>query len=486
MNQNNKNSVRKNYIYNTILQIAILIVPFITTPYVSRVLGADNIGKYSFSSSIVTYFTLVAALGTNTYGQRKIAFSRDDKELLSRTFWNTFIFRCILSLFSLTLYIVYLVMFNRFNSLNMIVACNIFDVAIGVTWFFQGVEEFKKITLRSLCVRLILLAGIFIFVKCENDLWKYATIMMVASVFGNLIMWLSIPKYIKKVDQIHPFNGFKEIWLIFLPSIAIQVYTILDKSMIGIITKSDYANGCYEQSERIARLAITVVTSVGTVILPRVANLFHNHNLDEAKRYVYMAFRVVWMISLPIMFGLIATSSFFIPLFLGDGFEDSVTLLCIFSLLVLAVSLAYIVGLSYLVPTNQQNVYTAAVTTAACVNFVLNILLIPRFSAFGAAFASVIAEFLGTAIQLVYCIFKKQLNAKQIFAPSWKYIISSVVMFIVVLSVKQMLDGGFFSLCILIISGVISYTFVLLVLKDSFFISNIKKVLKIIAKAFHK
>lgn len=483
----NKNvSVKKNYIYNTVLQVAILIIPFITTPYISRVLGADNIGKYSFSSAMVTYFTLIAALGTNTYGQRKIAFYRDDKELLSRAFWNTFFLRCIMSFISMILYIVYMIVFDRLNVLNIIVAVNIFDVAISVTWFFQGVEEFKKITLRSLCVRLILLAGIFIFVKNENDLWKYATIMMAVSIFGNLIMWFSLPKFIKKVNHINPFNGLKEICMIFLPSIAIQVYTILDKSMIGIITESDYANGCYEQSERMARLAITVVTSVGTVILPRVANLYHNNNLDEAKRYVYLAFRVVWMISLPIVLGLIAISSVFIPLFLGEGFDDSITLLCIFSLLVLAVSLAYIVGLSYLVPTNQQNVYTVAVTIAACVNFLINILLIPKYSAFGAAIASVIAEFVGTAIQLLYCISKKQLEAKQIFISSWKYAISSVAMFIVVLAVKQKMNSGFLSLCILIVCGVIVYSFSLLVLRDSFFLNNLKNTFKRVPKAFHK
>lgn len=481
-----KKSVKKNFIYNTVLQIAILVVPFITTPYISRVLGADNIGKYSFSSAMVTYFTLIAALGTSTYGQRKIAFYRDDKELLSCAFWNTFVFRCIMSIISMILYTGYLFVFDRLNALNIIVACNIFDVAIGVTWFFQGVEEFKKITLRSLCVRLILLIGVFVFVKNDNDLWKYAMLMMAASVFGNLIMWVSIPKYIKKVKQIHPFDGFKEICLIFLPTIAIQIYTILDKSMIGIITKSDYANGCYEQSERIARLAITVVTSVGTVILPRVANLYHNHNLEEAKRFVYLAFRVVWMISMPIMLGLIAVSSVFIPLFLGDGFDDSIVLLCVFSFLVLAVSLAYIVGLSYLVPTNQQNIYTAAVTIAAGVNFLLNVLLIPKFSAFGAAISSVIAETVGTVIQLYYCVSKKQLNAKLIFAPSWKYIISSIAMLIALLAIKQQLNGGWASLGILVVSGVLVYSFGLLVLRDSFFLINTKKVLNRISKVFHR
>lgn len=176
-----------------------------------------------------------------------------------------------------------------------------------------------------------------------------------------------------------------------------------------------------------ARLAMTVVTSIGTVVLPRVANLFQKSNLDEAKRYVYQAFRVVWLLAIPIMFGLMGVSSVFIPLFLGSGFDDAIGLLCIFSILVLVVSLAYVTGISYLIPTKQQNVYTAAVTIAAIVNFCMNLILIPRVGVFGAAIASIVAETIGTAIQIIYCISKKQLNAKQIFCALlevsliWKY-----------------------------------------------------------------
>lgn len=154
---------------------------------------------------------------------------------------------------------------------------------------------------------------------------------------------------------------------------------------------------------------------IGTVVLPRVANLFQKSNLDEAKRYVYQAFRVVWLLAIPIMFGLMGVSSVFIPLFLGSGFDDAIGLLCIFSILVLVVSLAYVTGISYLIPTKQQNVYTAAVTIAVIVNFCMNLILIPRVGVFGAAIASIVAETIGTAIQIIYCISKKQLNAVWLF-----------------------------------------------------------------------
>ena len=473
-----KISVKSNILYNAVFQVLILIVPFITTPYISRVLGAENIGKYSYASAMVTYFILFAALGSTTYGQRKVAYYREERNELSRIFWNTFLFRSVMSVFALILYFGYVYFIEGLNPINLIMALSIVNVAFDVSWFFQGLEDFKNVVLRNVVVRLFCLVGIFVFIKTSEDIWVYVFILMLSQICGSLSMWRLIPRHISLVRKAKPFEGIKEIIQIFLPTIAIQVYTILDKSMIGWITGSDYSNGCYEQSERIARLAMTVVTSVGTVVLPRVANLFHKDNMDEAKRYVYMAFRVVWMMAIPIMFGLSSVSSVFIPLFLGDGFSDAIDLLCIFSVLVLVVSLAYVVGLSYLVPTKQQNVYTGAGTGAACVNFVINLGLIPRIGAFGAAIASVIAETVGTLIQIIYCVVKKQLSSTQIFAPCWKYFLSGVTMFIVVSSLKVVCSKGIVSLCVLITTGVLCYTIMLLILKDDFFISNLSKLTK--------
>ncbi len=471
-------SVKKNFIYNSVFQVLTLLVPFVTTPYVSRVLGAENIGKYSYSSAMVTYFTLLAALGSTIYGQRKIAYYRDNKKEMSRVFWNTFFFRCIMSLISFFLYFIYVVFFEGINLINIIIALSILNVALDISWFYQGIEDFKNVVIRNLIVRIICLSGIFVFIKTTNDTWKYVLILMLAQILGSLSMWRMMPQYVCFEKKINPFDGFKDIILIFLPSIAIQVYTILDKSMIGWITGSDYANGCYEQSERIARLALTTVTSIGTVVLPRVANLFQKDNLDEAKRYVYQAFRVVWLLAIPIMFGLMGVSSVFIPLFLGSGFGDAIGMLCIFSILVLVVSLAYVAGISYLIPTKQQNVYTVAVTIAAIVNFCMNLFFIPRIGAFGAAIASVVAETVGTTIQIMYCIVKKQLKAKQIFAPCWKYLVSGIVMLLIVEILKKEFSTGIISLCLLVFAGALSYTVILLLLRDRFFIDNINKFLK--------
>lgn len=470
-------SVEKNFIYNVVLQCATLIVPFITTPYVSRVLGADNLGVYSFAMAMVTYFTLVSTLGSNIYGQRKVAFYRDDKEAMSRAFWNNVAFRFVMSMAALVLYLGYVAAFEDWNIIYLIMALHIIYSVFDITWFFIGIEDFKNVGIRNLLVRLISLAGIYIFVKDAGDTWKYTIIVAVSYMMGGLSMWFMLSDKIKFVRDIHPFDGFKDNLLIFLPSVATQVYMVLDKSMIGWITKSDYANGCYDMSERIARLALTVVTALGGVILPRIANLYHHNDEEAIKGYVYKAYRTVGMIGIPMMFGLMAVSSVFIPIFLGQGYDDSVGLLIIFSALIFVVGEAYVMGISYLVSTEQQNVYTMTVTVAAVVNFIMNLCLIPVIGAFGAAIASVTAEFVALLIQIVYCVRKKGFMGSKFVTPLIKYIIAGLIMLTVVLMTKTILGSGILDLVIYIIIGTIAYMACLFLMHDELFIGAFDKMI---------
>ena len=476
MKEKKKNSIKKKVIYNTLFQALILFVPFITTPYVSRVLGADNIGQYSYATAFVTYFSVVSNLGYSIHGHRVVAYNRGDKAKLSATFWDIFFFRLFMVLGTLTIYILFLIYFDGVSTVKLIASLNIINVVADISWFFQGLEDFKKTVTRSLFVKIISLISIFVFVRTKNDTWIYTLIICGSVVLGNLSLWRLLPQYVFPPQHIHPFSEFKQMLSVFLPTVATQVYMILDKTMIGWITKSDYSNGCYEQSEKIARAVITIVTSVGAVVLPRVANLYYKKDISGAKHYVYKAYMIVWAMSLPLMAGLLSVSSWFMPIYLGSGYELSIPLVNIFSLLIISVSLAYVTGVSYLIPTNQQNIYTISVSIAALVNLVMNFLLIPQYGAIGAAIASVLAETIGTLIQLCYCFINKQLIPKNVFASAWKYLIASIGMYIVVTFVKNKLIMSIQNLFILIIIGAICYFLILIILRDYLIISFIKKL----------
>lgn len=474
---NKKESVKKNFIYNLVFQVLIYLVPLVTTPYVSRVLGADNIGRYSYAMSIVTYFTMIAVLGTATYGGRAIAYNRSDPEKLSESFWNIFSFRLITTIISIALYFIYLMIFDYpIDTLEVIVVLNIINVAIDINWLFTGLEKFKQTVLRGLAVKLGGLVGIFIFVRSVDDTWKYGVILLGATILGNFSLWRYLPKLVKKPTKIRPFTEIKDIILVFLPTIATQIYMVLDKSMIGWIAKSNYENGCYEQSEKIVRVILIIITSAATVILPRVASLYSEKKIEEAKEYIYKGYRLVLFFAIPLTFGLIVTSSLFMPIYLGPGYQMANELLVIFSGILIPVGLASITGLAYLVPTKQQNVYTLSVTVAAVANFGLNMCLIRNIGAYGAALASVAAETIGTVIQIWYCVAKKQLSLKRIFLPSYKYFVSGLLMFAATLVIKKTVSPSFWGLMEIVIAGGFIYFILLLLLKDDLLLSIIKKI----------
>lgn len=474
-------SVKKNFIYNFTFQVILLLIPLLTAPYISRVLGADNIGKYSYATAMATYFTIVATFGSTIYGQRLIAFKRNEKSELSEAFWDIFWFRLFSGTIFLGLYYIYLGIFSQIDLLTIMISLNIVNVIADVTWFYQGIEEFKKTVVRSLVIKIICLVLIFVFVKNDSQTWLYALFFTGSLLIGNIILWIPLHKYISLPKSFHPFKHMKGMFWVFIPAIASQVYTVLDKSMIGWITNSDYANGCYEQSERLARAALTVVTSIGAVVLPRVANLFENKNLETAKNYIYKAYRIVWALGIPIMVGIILVSDLFIPIYLGDGFELSIILLQIFSALVIFVSMSYVTGISYLIPTNQHNVYTISTIIAALLNFVMNLFMINLYGAVGAAISSIVAEGVGLLIQLSYCFISKQLSLKKIFYPALKYIIAAAVMAIVVILLKLIIPSNILGLIVLVVAGAFAY-FITLVIERDMIVNNIFGTVKSMLK----
>ena len=219
-------SLKKNFIYNVSYQLLMLIAPFVVTPYVSRVLGVDNIGLYSYANSIVSYFMLVAVLGTTTYAQRAIGYSQKDKEERSRKFWEIVIFRLLTSAVTLGGYMIYAFLIAPQNQrlICLILAMNIINSALDISWFLQGMEEFGKTTLFSTLFRIASIVSIFVFVKSADDLWLYVLFSIVYNVIGNLLLWALLPKYICKVRNIHPLKDTKTILQMFLPTIAKIVF----------------------------------------------------------------------------------------------------------------------------------------------------------------------------------------------------------------------------------------------------------------------
>ena len=475
-------SIKKNFIYNIIYQLFMLIAPLIVTPYVSRILGAEGIGLYSYANSIVSYFLLVAVLGTATYGQRAVSYVQDDKESRSRAFWEVFILRTLTSFVTLAAYLLF-AFFTAGSgqfTIYLILALNILNTVFDITWFMQGMEEFGKISTRSIIFRLLSIISVFIFVKSPDDLWLYVLFMTVYTVLGNITLWLYLPKYLCRVRGIKPFRDIKAVLQLFIPTVAIQLYTVLDKSMIGWFANGYSENGYYEQSEKIIKMATTAVTALGTVMIPRIAKVFKTGNMELLKNYIYKSYRFIWMLAIPITFGLIAITSVFVPVFFGSGYEKCEILIPIFSLLTIVIGLSNVTGMQYLVPIGKQNVMTMTVTVGAVVNLMFNLILIPRFYSVGASIASVLAETCVTVVGFLYLKKKKMIELKPVFVSSIKYWIAGGVMIGLLFLIKYFLPVTVWSLVVLIVCGILIYVLMLVVLRDSFALEIIQKGLEML------
>lgn len=468
----NSKSITKNYLYNLIYQILLIVIPIITTPYVSRVLGADGVGKYSFSNSIVSYFVIFASLGFIYYAQREIAKYQDNKKKQSEIFWEIITVRSVSVLTALIVYFTVIVLGvfkEEYTLLMIILSINILAVAFDISFLFAGNEDFSKTVLTNTVVRILNVISIFVFVKDRNDLWKYVLITVLTVLTANASLAVYAKNYLCKIEikSLRPIRHIKPAVILFLPTIAISVYTYLDKTMIGVITGSEFENGFYEQAEKIVKIVMTVVTSLGTVMIPRNANAFERKDIKAIRQNIYRSVRFVLFLGIPMMIGLIAVSDNIVPWFLGDGYYKSANIMKILSVLILAIGLSNVFGLQYLIPAGEDKKFTISVTCGAITNFLLNLVLIRLFKSYGAAIATIVAE-IAVAV-IMFCFIRKNISLREILKSSIKYLISGIIMFVPCFMLGRILEPSIINTFIIVFTGVVVYLICLILLRDEFF-----------------
>ena len=471
-----KNSLVKNYVYNTLYQILVIFLPIITTPYVSRVLGANNIGIYSYTLSITTYFILFGSLGISLYGQREIAYLQGNPEKYSKVFWEIIFLRIItMSVSLLTFYFSFILNSNEYSFYYTILIFEIIASIFDISWFFQGLEEFKKTIVRNIFVKFLSVIFIFLFVKQPEHLIYYFLIYVLSNLFGNLSLWLYLPKYLKKINikKINIFRHLKPIILLFIPQIAIQIYTVLDKVMIGSIILDKTEVGFYEQSQKVIKILLSIVSSLGTVMLPRIANSFAKNDDERINNYMYKSLNATLIISIPMIFGIFAVADNFVPLFFGEGYNNVIILMQVIAPIILMIGLSGNIGSQYLLTTKQQGKFTLSVIIGAIVNFIINILLIPKYGALGASIGTVIAESIVTISQIIMTY--NQIDYKNIFNSFVKYSCFSFLMYASCYLVNYFNMNDIFSLLLKFLVGISIYFIMLFIKKDKFTFDVLKR-----------
>ena len=478
----NKKSVAKNYVYNSLYQILILIVPLFTTPYLSRVLGAEAIGIYSYTLSITTYFVLFGSLGVAMYGQREIAYNQDNEYQRSKTFFEILIMRFVTIGIALFIFYLGFCTHGDYITYYKILILELVANSLDISWFFQGLEEFKKTVFRNTIVKLVSVVCVFVFVKDQNDLIKYFLIYVLSNLIGNISLWVYLPKYVKKVKfgEIKVFKHLKPTIALFIPQVAMQIYTVLDKTMIGMIVEDKSEVGFYEQAQKIIKLLLAIATSLGTVMIPRMANTFASGDKEKLKNYMYKSFGFILFLAFPLMFGIISVANKFVPIFYGAGYEKVAYIISIISPIILAIGLSNVIGSQYLIPTKQQKKFTISVTIGAIINFVFNIIFINLWQSVGASIATVIAEYTVTGIQ--FYLVRNEISIVEVIKLLRNYFIASIIMFIVSLLIGLLILDNLISIIIQVFLGIIIYIGILFLMKDKIIFEGIelfkKKFLK--------
>lgn len=475
------NKVIKNYFYNASYQILLVVLPIIVTPYISRVLGASGVGTYNYTNSITQFFMVFGCIGLSLYGQREVAYYQNDIKKRSIVFFEILFMRAISLSVSLIIFYLCFVVNFRYSNIFAIQMIDIISYIFDVSWFFQGMEEFKKIVLRNFVIRIICVAAIFIFVKNPSDLSIYVFIYSFTLLAGNLSLWFYLPKYVNRVNlrKIHLKKHIKPTLTIFLPQVASTVYSLLDKTMIEIITESTEEVAYYSQSQMIIRTIAEVINSLGTTLMPRIAYLYKSGNKDEVKKYMNASIRFVLAFATAFAFGIMAVSQNFVPWFFGDGFDKVIPNLMILSPILILMGMTGILGTQYLVAIGRQKQYAIAIISAAIVNFGLNIVFIHFFASCGAALASILAECTSCLVMIFFL--KNDFNFFEVFKAFLKYIVFGLIMMSFVILIGNKLTASILNTFVLVIIGASIYIILLIISKDSiisFVLNGIKNKVK--------
>lgn len=478
-------SLKANYFFNLVNSISQLIFPIITFPYASRVLLVEGIGQVDFFTSIISYVTLFTCLGIPMYAVREVARVRENQNMLSLITTEILLLHAFLAILG------YLVVFflcafvpqiHENVKLFLILSSTIFFTAIGCEWFYQGIEDFKYVAIRGILVKVISVILLFCFVKTKDDLLIYGVYNVIGVLGGNIFNFIRLHKYINyselPIKNLNPLRHLKPAIHIFAYNVIISVYLQLNSVLLGFL-KDAVAVGYFCAATKVLTLTMRLSSSLVTVMIPRASNLLASNKIEEFKSVIQKSYDYIIAISLPLVIGLIFTSKSIILLLSGEEFIPSILASQIVSLNILTVGISGIVGLQVLYPLNKFNIVIISTLIGALTNVVLNILLVPIYGHYGTAFSYMFAEFVVT---LTMCIIGyKYIPIVFIKRSHMNYIIASLFMTVVLVSVHSFNLSAIYSLMMMFILGVASYFIILYFLKDTIVLEILvytKKLLK--------
>ncbi|CAK1223571.1 flippase [Fructobacillus evanidus] len=453
--------VIKNYLYNMGYQVLLIIVPLVTMPYISRVLGPHGLGVYAYTNSIISYFVLLANLGIDAYGSRQIAYVREDFEKRSQVFWEITILKVFTTAVACLLLLLYLPFAGNLRVLMVAQALSLIAVMFDMSWYFVGIEDFQKSVTRNVLIKLASLVLIFIFVRHATDTLIYIIITSGSSLAGNAALVPFLKKEVKRIPfgQLNVQKHFLPALLLFVPQIGMQLYLVANKTILGMMDTVT-AVGFFSSADSIVRLGMTMVSAISTALSPRISHLIAEKKVSSVERYMQEAFEIINAVAIPLALGLMIVTTKFVPIFFGPGYGMVAKLMIIESPAIMITSWSVAITSQYLILADMTREYMWSTVIGALSNIIFNYFLILNFGVYGTVYATLLSEGLVVSY-LMFCI-RKQLHIRQVFFfEFYKLIIAGLLMAGIVYCLDLWLPTTILAIVIEVVVGVLSYALLL-------------------------
>ena len=475
--------IKKNFVYNIILTLSSYIISLIVFPYVARTLGVEAIGRVDFSNNVITYFSLFSLMGVSTVGIREIASAGDDRKKRSVIFSSILGFVLLLTAISVTLFVVSIFCFDKlysYRNLLIIGSFSLFFTSLLIEWLYQGTEQFKYISNRTIIIRILYAISIFIFVKGRDDIYVYYFLTVMSTCVNALINLFYSRKYVDfKLSYIHLFRYAKVILSLGVYKILTSMYTTFNFVYLGFVT-SDSQVGFYSTSTKLFHILLGILTAFTSVMLPRMSALLSRDKHEEFKSKINYSFDLVFMFTIPIIILTVFFAPNIIMLLSGPGFEGAIMPMRIITPMLFITGIAQIFVVQILMPLKKDSIILLGSIIGAIVGIASNIVLVKEYGAVGTALTLLLSELSCALCAFIY------VTTKEIIKFPWRkmmnYLLASIPYVILCYIAYLIIDNYIYSLLISVILSALYYIFLnVIIIKNTLvinFINSLKARLK--------
>lgn len=451
-------STRKNTLYNVAYRVFSVLLPLVTAPYLSRTVGSEGVGLYSYAWNISHVFVLVGMLGLESYGVRAIARVKDDAAALSRTFSEIWRMQLTVAGAALLGWLAYVFCFaGQEKTIALHLTMMSVSCLVNLDWCLMGLDQFKPIALKNTFIKLLAAGAVFAFVRGPEDLWIYGFAWSLATLVGCLSCWPALRGKLRLVPVSWPsaMAHLKPCAVLFVSVLAISIFRSMDKVMVGALSSMEQ-NGYYENAEKIVYCLSGFITAVGTVMLPKASAMVKKGELDRLKIHLDTSMQVIMCMVCAMAFGLAAVAESFAPLFFGQEFAYSGTLMIPLGFTLIGMGFANVVRTQWILPQGKDHIFVTSVIAGAVLNLVLNAALIPSMGAAGALVGTVAAEYTLPLVHWLYL--RKELPHARLLRHGLTYSGIGLVMLLAVRLTQRLLPlEGWLGLAVQVITGAAIY-----------------------------